>query len=382
MKYNKILLFIAVITIGCKDQFLLDSKMNQKLLVVDGKITNEKGPYTIKLSLTSNVDAPQNIPFTGCSVTLFDNMGKSELLTEDQPGNYVTAIDGIQGVIGNEYRISIITAEGKEYETDFQKMKDIIEIDSVYTEFYTYSHIDYPFGLPGYKFFLDTRTTTTTDNFFLWNMIETFEYDVDYSLLYIQDRDGDHITTNPRYDSIETCWKTQNVRYIATGKTSNLIIPQIIKQELYFVSTESKRLSKRYSVEVNQYIIEEQAYYYWKEIEKQISNQNFLVTTQPYNIRGNIRNTENLDELILGYFTVASVSKKRIFVNRPIAPFYFTRCFVLTDPAAIKEYKRTHGPPYYYVELDNGDPGLITYLSCLDCRNEDGVLKKPDFWID
>jgi hypothetical protein len=382
MKINKIILILAVLAIGCKDEFLLDSKMNQNLLVVDGTITNESGPYTIKLSLTSNVDAPQNIPYTGCSVILFDNLGNSEVLTESFPGTYVTAIDGMQGVVGNEYRISIITSDGKEYETDFQRMMEPVEIDSVFTELYYQPHIDYPFGIPGLKFLINTKMATTDENYFLWKMNETYEYDIDYTLLYLQTRFGDYLTYNPRYDTIETCWKTQNVNYIITGKTTNLTIPQIVGQELYFVSTETKRLAKRYSVEVSQYTIDEQTYYFWKELEKQISNQNFLVTTQPYNIRGNIKNSENIDELVLGYFNVASVSKKRIFVDRPAIMFYYPKVVVITDQKAINEFKRTHEAPYFYVEISDGLVGILTHGACLDCRTEGGVLQKPDFWVD
>ncbi len=383
MSTKNILIFIifALSLQACREEFFLDSINHENLLVVEGFVTNEPGPYTIKLSQSAQTNKPQFIPFSNCIVSLHDNAGFSEVLEETKPGQYTTSEEGFQGVIGNEYRLSVITEEGEEYETGFQELKELIEIDSIYAKLNYMINIEYPFGLPGYEFYVDTKIAPKKENYFLWNMTETYEYDIDYKLAYVETRFGDYIYSNPRYDTLQTCWNTEKVRFFYTGKTANLSLAKITNKPLHFVGTESKRLTKRYTVLINQYTINQKAFSYWENIENQISNENFLSTNQPYNIVGNLKNINDPEELVLGYFTVASISKKRIFVDKPKVTFYNSSRYILTNPIAISDYKRSHPAPYFWVAVEEGTYGL-TYKECVDCRNEGGVLNKPDFWID
>ncbi|MCD4834182.1 MAG: DUF4249 domain-containing protein [Bacteroidales bacterium] len=381
MKIRNIILILSLIVLGCKDEFLLDSKTYESLMVVDGLITNEEGPYMVKISRSLPVNHLEKIPYENCIVTLIENTGTTEILTEIEPGKYMTSESGIKGVIGNEYSISIYTPEGKEYHSAFQELKELVDLDSVYAESTKLIDIDYPFGLPGYQFYINTKTAPTQENYFLWSMTETFEYDIDHELAYVETRFGDYLYNNPRYDTLITCWRTQNVNYIFTGTTSKLSIPQIAHQPLHFVGTDTKKLTKGYSALIQQYTIGENAYNYWQGIEEQSSNENLLVSSQPYTIKGNIENINNDEEIVLGYFTVASVSQKRIFVEKSYDPFYYNACLIITDILAISDHKKKFPAPYFWVKVDDGAFG-ITDKHCIDCRNEGGNLEKPEFWID
>mgnify|MGYP001316476617 CR=1 FL=1 len=382
MKTRLLIFFTLIFALGCKEEILLDSVQNKKALVVDGFITNEPGPYRIRLTYTSNANQPEILPVTGCEVIIDDNTGNTEILIEKEPGNYYTSESGIIGIIGNQYKLSIKTPEGKEYTSEFQEMKAAVGIDSIYAKTEFIPNIDFPYGIPGYMFYLDTKPTNEQQNYFLWGMTETYKYDIDYELGYIIDKYGDQITNTLAFDTIETCWKTESVKYISTGTTANLTNNQLFNKQLYFVSTETKKLTKRYSVLVKQYTIDKQAFQYWDEVRKQITNENILTTSQPYNVNSNIFNTSDNEEKILGYFTVASVVEKRIFVDQLREPFYFNKTVVITDQRTISDYKRVHKPPYYYVKIENESYGLLADPACLDCRNEGGTLNKPDFWID
>ena len=383
MKIKNILILLIFVPLlqACREEFLLTSINNEKLMVVDGFITNELGPYTIKLAQSAHANMPEFIPLSNCIVTLKDNTGISEVLSETIPGQYSTAVGGLQGIVGNEYQLSIITREGEEYETDFQQIKEPIGIDSVYAKLTYMNNLEYFYGLPGYDFFVNTKSAPEKENYFLWNMTEAFEYDIDYKLAYVETRFGDHIYQNPRYDTLQTCWNTEKVKFFYSAKTTNLSLPQISNKPLHFVSTQTKKLTKKYTVLISQYVIDEEAYYYWQNLENQISNENFLTTTQPYNIKGNVRNVNDSLEMVLGYFIVAPISQKRIFVDRPRVTFYYPTHFVLTDPVGISEYKRHHPPPYFWVTLPDGTVAL-SRRECIDCRSEGGELAKPDFWID
>ncbi|NOQ24100.1 MAG: DUF4249 family protein, partial [Bacteroidales bacterium] len=133
-KTKAILVIFAIIILGCQDEFLLENKGFESITVVDGLISNEASPYTIKVSTSSPLNTMEQFPYEACIVTLYENTDKSEVLKETEPGIYVTSVGGIQGNVGNNYSISILTPDGKEYNTEPQEMKEPVEIDSVYAE--------------------------------------------------------------------------------------------------------------------------------------------------------------------------------------------------------------------------------------------------------
>ena len=305
-KLHIVLFSILLLMLSCKNEIFLTNDYSP-ILIVDGMITNESGPYIIKLSLSRPLDAYGEIPYQNCIVTIHENSGISEELEELEDGIYTTKKDGIKSKIRNKYCISIISPEGKEYTTDFQELLEPIEIESFYSELIYLENPNFiPTGLPGHQFYVDTKEVTNTDNYFLWQMIESYQYTADFELYSIFDGFVTlyaNLNELPQYDSVYRCWKTQNVQYIYTGETNSLNTNNITKQSLHFVGTNTRRLMERYSVLINQYTIEEDTYFYWRDIEKQISEKNILAATQPYNIPGNVINVNDPDETIYGFFT-------------------------------------------------------------------------------
>jgi hypothetical protein len=397
LKILNIIIVALCISLGCKEEIILDNQSYQQNLVINGTISNEQGPYVIKISRSAPVNEFSEIPVEGCTVGIFEKSGANETyeeLTETEPGVYQTAIGGIQGTIGNSYSLSVITPDGDEYITDYQEMKEPVEIESIEYELEVKDHEDYAYGLPGYQFYVSSKEAETKDNYFLWQLNETYQYENDYKItdyflgyetVLINDtavfqeivRDSLFDFFN---DKVYTCWKTQSVNYIYTGKTDNLATPQIIKQPLEFVTTQTKRLSIRYSLLVKQYTISEEAFYYWNQLEEQSSNDNLLVASQPYSIIGNIKNLNDEKDLVFGYFTVGSVHEKRVFADKPNKPPYYEKCFIITDAETISDMLSRFDPPFYYATNDEGE-GLIDE-DCLDCRLKGGTTRKPDFWID
>jgi len=379
-KLHVVLFSILLLTLNCKEEVFLNKNNYSPILTVDGMITNEPGPYIIKLSMSKPLDAYGKIPYQNCIVTIYENSGISEELEEIEPGIYASKEDGIRGEIGNKYSISIISPEGKEYNSDYQELLEPIEIQSFYSKFIYLEDLDYaPYGLPGHQFYVDTKLASNPNSYLLWTMIETYKYNADYILYSVFDGHDMlyvHLNELPEYENIYYCWKTQNVKFVFAGRTGNLDIPKITKQPLHFVGTDSRRLMDRYSIILNQYSIGKEAYDYWNDIEKQISDENIIATSQPHNIYGNVLNVNNPNELVYGFFTVASVNKKRIYVDRPRTPFYYEICYVDWDGSALP-------PPLFYVLYDQAIGGLGEVLEpCIDCRSKHGVTVKPDFWID
>lgn len=174
-----------LLLISCVDNYWpeLDDQY-QDLLVVDGKITNAPGPYTIRLSKSTSVDHPEYTPLAGYETIISDNLGNSEMLSEIEPGVYQTAIDGIQGIIGRDYSVTIQSPDGKTYLSDFERLNDPVGIDSVFFEL-EYDEVDYfPYDMTGYQFYLNTQPAPDNVTYFLWQLEQTYEYHADFLIYF------------------------------------------------------------------------------------------------------------------------------------------------------------------------------------------------------
>jgi hypothetical protein len=88
----------------------------------------------------------------------------------------------------------------------------------------------------------------------------------------------------------------------------------------------------------------------------------------------------------LGYFTVAGLAEKRIFVDRPEAPVqmrYPVCMLVEADYMNFGTIFLTLPSEWpQYATYDNNGGNAYPNQDCLDCQLRGGTIEKPDFWID
>lgn len=379
-----ILLLYIIIATSCVEKYWPDLPQSYvNALVVDGVISDKPGPYTVKLSLSSEVQSPQFNPLADCNVIIEDNQGNSETLTEHEKGVYETSPNGIHGQVGNSYKLIIIKPDGTQYETDFQELPISTEIESVYAAIEYQRHPYYQRNMTGFRFFIDTYTSEVDVNYYLWDLECTYKFNANYRIKYYFDG-AMHQFSNS--DSLYTCFKTSKIRQIFIYNTEQLSIPRITEYPLHYVTTETKELSIRYSLFVSQYSISKKAYEFWKRLTSIEDDQGELHSRQPYQVRGNVYNIKNSDEAVLGYFMVAGVSEKRIFMDRPTGvDWHYADSCNLYPPENIFLYANVDGWPLYLtaVYFENGQsPAYVDYQWCLDCtaKGADGYLEEPDFW--
>jgi hypothetical protein len=376
IKYYLLFFFFMVMIPSCVDEYWPVLSKYENLLVVDGLITDAPGPYTVRLSFSSVVKNPKEIPCSGCQVTFYDDSGDSEMLTEEYPGTYVTSSSGIRGVPGHKYMIRIYTPEGKTYESPFQELKTPIGIDSVYAIVEYHQTAESYHDLVGYQFYINTHLAEQDTNYYLWQLEETYEYTSDFTIDYIY---IGHVVQFHDFDSVYRCWKTENVYGVFTSSTIGLAEPRLVKFPLHYVDTETRRLFIRYSLFVRQLTIDKEAFRFWDEIRNLISENDMLYTKQPFQVRGNINNVEDSNEPVLGYFTVAGQSQRRVFFDRPLdAPFYFYKCEPLNDLRLVFVSPSYSWPIYLTIDKN----GRLAWGSngCFDCTLSGGTTTKPDFW--
>jgi hypothetical protein len=114
---NKITLLIFVVisllSISCEKVISVDLNSTSPQIVIEASISDQDGPYYVKLSQTVNFDQTNTFPpVSGAKVVIVDNIGNSYPLIETYPGIYKTTF--IHGVPGRTYTLTI-NAGGKEY---------------------------------------------------------------------------------------------------------------------------------------------------------------------------------------------------------------------------------------------------------------------------
>jgi hypothetical protein len=384
MLQNKIIikfLLLAIMLSSCIRPFephILSKDINK--FVVSGQITDNSDYQTVSISKASSVGEPQYIPVSNCNVRILDDTGNEFLMEESSPGIYKAQINRNYLNPGTSYKVDILTSDGVNIESDFDRMSECPVIDSVYyvrKEGLTNSQ-----GLVsnGLQFYVDLDCGSINSHFFRWEAVETWEHHAPYAREWYYDGTVHHIW--PPDSSRIVCWTTQLVRNIYTLSTLNLVENKYFMLPLHFVDNHTSRLMYGYSLLINQIAMSEEAYSYWDQLRINSSEQGGLYEKQPLAIRGNLHNNTNPDQVILGFFSAASVKSKRIFVSdvKNFAFDFTTYCSPDTlrvgglhsiDPSEYPAFLAGNKLKFFMVQLSQ---------YCVDCMALGGTNIKPAFW--
>lgn len=105
------LVLCALITFsGCEKIVHLDYNDNQSKIIIEGNITNEAGPYYVKLTKSIPIsETGINPAVDGAVVTISDDAGNSETLTAE--GNGVYSTQALLGTEGRTYTLTVKIAD-------------------------------------------------------------------------------------------------------------------------------------------------------------------------------------------------------------------------------------------------------------------------------
>jgi hypothetical protein len=386
---NKYILFIAVFFIAgglysCVEPFSPSVKKYTDIIVIDGTLTDEPGIQKVTVSRTSSLNDSAYIPESGCTVTILDGQGNIYDLNGDGNGNYTSEFTSDQLQHGTSYMLRVIDNRGDVFESDFQELLQPPTIDSVTAQYQPKYTAEYPEGLNGCQFFVNTSGKSGQTRYYRWSMQETWEYHSIYKVGAMWDG-----VLHENYffkENRTTCWMTKEVPGIFTATTRDMEGGVLRNFKLNYVSTESDRLKFRYSLLVREYSLSAEAYEFWSGLEKQTQQTGGLYESQPYMITGNITCVSNPDRIALGFFSASGVSKKRIFVDPSPYPVTDISCFsdTIRGLGDLTVYPPSAYPVYmYYFILPSG--WLMKVASnqrCFDCLKRGGTNVKPDFWED
>ncbi len=107
------LLSLPFLFISCEKVIDIDYNSQNSQLVIEGNITDQAGPYFVKLSKTVKFDESNSFPpVIGAGVRITDNLGNTEILAETTSGVYSTSV--MKGATGRTYTLHV-NINGLEY---------------------------------------------------------------------------------------------------------------------------------------------------------------------------------------------------------------------------------------------------------------------------
>jgi hypothetical protein len=161
-----------------------------------------------------------------------------------------------------------------------------------------------------------------------------------------------------------------------------------------------------YSIFIKQYSISDNEFGFWNNLKRVNESVGDIFALQPFPVISNIRNINEPEERILGFFQVSAVKQKRIFIPfsevvRLRLPFYHpNQCERIEASPA--EYSTPYGPPFtfddlyrmfcinstysfvepsYNEETHKIDKLVFAKPECANCELT-GFPEKPEYWID
>lgn len=384
-----LLLCVAMCFLYCKKPFNPEVKLSGGgNLVVEGLI-NEQGVTTIKLSRTVSLkDTTTLKPEPGASITIETDQQAHFTLNGDGKGTYTSAQLTLPAA--PKYRLHIITADSKEYASDYVPMKTTPVVDSI-------TYTPQGSGLQdgnGVQVFVSTHDVTNATRYYRWDYQETWEYHSAVNSL-LQYANHQVTAINPDSNRYYCYHFYTPANGIYVGSSSALKQDVITHQPVNFARASTGRLAILYSVLINEYALTEEAFTYWQNLKKNTEQLGSIFDAQPSTLTGNIHCLSDRAEAVLGYISASSVTSKRLFISGADLPFYVSaepsNCAVgairfdptATYPArAEKVFLSGDTIPVELIQPRGSPPLGYTYAPkyCVDCRLAGGTNVKPSYW--
>ncbi|WP_207511751.1 DUF4249 domain-containing protein [Longitalea luteola] len=372
---------LLLVLLCCKDRYEPPVKAPESgYLVIEGYISAD-GPAEIRLT--------RSIPLDDTARLINETLAKVELQGRDNSTFNLT--ENGQGIYrynrqtlnpAQQYRLYIKTRAGKEYASEYVKVKIAPLIDKV-------DWIRDNAG--GLQISIATHDPNNSTWYYRWTTEETWEYHSSYYTSLDFKRDSvtkEIIGIQWRYPDMSTerrwyiCWSNQNATNLILGSSAKLSIDSIHKP-LVYIPVNDIKLSVLYSLNVKQYALSKEEYEFLEKMRKNSEETGNIFGRQPADLKGNIRCLSDPKEPVIGFIGIANRQEKRIWIHRSEVPDwrYILSCETHIVPVDSAAYYSMYMPvsPYEYDAT-----GIVKYLAvspnCVDCRLRGGVIAKPSFW--
>lgn len=304
------MVFVALL-IACEDVYIADIDDVGNVMVVDARIVAGGSSNIIKLTQSEsfNVDNTTYPAISDASVTLADNAGNLYNLPETEEGSFYVNFQLEQE---REYKI-IINHDGNVFESEFEKVPPIPELDTVYgipetnaVEVAGTNDVNDIRMVEGVQLYADISTNSEIPNYrftslrvmqFTWHEVTDF------------------------YEIMHYYWQTYPVSgiYNIAAPPEYSSSKDIVKHPLYFyprsVYIEPEQYLAGWIMVLYQHALSESAYNYYKDLNAQLDADGRIFDPLYVQARSNLKCTTSSDKIILGNFEISNKVEHRYFIR-------------------------------------------------------------------
>lgn len=399
---------------GCVEPFEAGTETFENALVIAAFLTDEEKKHEIMLSRARPFEQDSSSVERNANVFVSDDTGVVYNFEEIEPGRYISQ-ESFAAQSNKSYQLAIATQDGRSYVSESVNTPEKVGVGNLYAE-----RGMNDFGEEGVKILLDNNSSGDEPKYFKYEYEETykiiapnwdpFEFEIIYYVACAPDRRSYEVGIKPRTEEQRVCFATRKSQEILQTSTAQLSSNVISGLQIRFIERENYIMSHRYSILVKQYAQTQDAHSYFENLSNFSSTESVFSDIQPGFLKGNISSKDNTDEKVLGYFEVASVTKRRVYFNyedlfpgEPLPP-YAINCNTAGNPPLIKRGYHCAGD--FVCDGDCESPlieailaGIVVYRSenesptidngpyftlpspCGDCTKL-GSNIVPDFWVE
>lgn len=337
VKNRNIFLLIILILTGCIDP--IDVELDQAVarqLVVEGWIDDANDFVVVRLGTSAINGVGINTLGAGARVSITTGSGEVFLLEEPIPGLYATLSDPLRGRPGESYQLNIETGNGRMYESTIEILPNPVSVGLTREEFIeARGTTDNGTPFVSYSHDVFTELENTSDQHFV--RFETTGWEnvlVDYELEPAGPLD---------------CWQFQNpinrdvILATNTGISGGTYETKVANVPIQFRTS--------YVVEVVANSMTGEAFAFWSEAKRQLNRGGGIFDPPFAPVVGNIRNVNDPNEVVLGYFHAYSQEMTRYCYSRDGLPVTFEiPIFIVGDMTLCTEY---YAPALFELPFDD-----------------------------
>jgi hypothetical protein len=322
LKHIGLLLILIISFIRCTEIYSPDINSEKKVLVVEGLITNESGPFSVKLTEAmsySNTPILYSKQVLAAKIRVIDSKNRIYKLIDNGSGVY-TLPATFKSEIGNSYKLSIETKDGYFYESSTEKLLPPMTIDSIRGIFATSNYIDISNNtktVNGADLRVDLFKSVTSSEpapYCRFKSDITLQYSFTYNL---------PDTTDWHYFCFGWEKYLLNSNENITELKSATANPTIFNHSMGFIPSGSISYGLNtpvdaklmYYLRISQYTINKDVYDFYSEAKNQLAANGKIFDPVTSQLIGNMKCINNPSKIVLGLFEVSSVSNSAYLVD-------------------------------------------------------------------
>jgi len=292
--------FLLVACISCIKRVDVPTRSEKPILVVEGNITTDTMPYTVKLTYSGKVEHADNIPDQylekDAKVTISDDHGRATVLAYTNQGVYQTTDSTYVGEVGRSYHVSVELKDGRKFASMPEKMKAPVGIGTITVRYNGYFDMNVPSRM---EVFVNTKDPAQEENYYRWSF-ETWI-----------GRETPGVGCGFGCVMFQYCYQQYIDREVRILSDADINGNEIKDQKVGYCYIYT--YFNPY-VDIAQYSLTREAYQFWEGYQAQQIRTGSTLDPLPAAIRGNVYNIANTDEYALGYFSAASVARRKVIL--------------------------------------------------------------------